>query len=102
MIAKRKLLALTAGLALAGFSTFASAQEIYIPLISKGYQHQFWQAVKQGADQAGKDFKVKVTFEGPESEQQVDKQIDMLAAALAKKPAAIGLAALDRRPPFHC
>ena len=97
MIAKRKLLALTAGLALAGFSTFASAQEIYIPLISKGYQHQFWQAVKQGADQAGKDFKVKVTFEGPESEQQVDKQIDMLAAALAKKPAAIGLAALDSK-----
>ena len=97
MIAKRKLLALTAGLALAGFSPFASAQDIYIPLISKGYQHQFWQAVKQGADQAAKDLKVKVTFEGPESEQQVDKQIDMLAAALAKKPAAIGLAALDSK-----
>ena len=82
---KRKLLALSAGLALAGFSTFASAQEIYIPLISKGFQHQFWQAVKQGADQAAKDYKVKVTFEGPETEQQVDKQIDMLSAALAKK-----------------
>jgi ribose transport system substrate-binding protein len=93
MIAKRKLLALTAGLALAGFSTFASAQEIYIPLISKGFQHQFWQAVKQGADQAAKDYKVKVTFEGPETEQQ----IDMLSAALAKKPAAIGFAALDSK-----
>lgn len=50
MNAKRKLLALTAGLALAGFSSFASAQELYIPLVSKGFQHQFWQAVKQGAD----------------------------------------------------
>jgi ribose transport system substrate-binding protein len=97
MNAKRKLLALTAGLALAGFSSFAQAQEIYIPLISKGFQHQFWQAVKQGADQAAKDYKVKVTFEGPETEQQVDKQIDMLSAALAKKPAAIGLAALDSK-----
>ena len=80
---KRKLLGLTAALALAGMGTLASAQEIYIPLISKGFQHQFWQAVKQGADQAGKDYKVKVTFEGPETEQQVDKQIDMLSAALA-------------------
>jgi ribose transport system substrate-binding protein len=98
MNAKRKLLALTAGLTLAGFTSFASAQqEIYIPLISKGFQHQFWQAVKQGADQAAKDYKVKVTFEGPETEQQVDKQIDMLTAALAKKPAAIGFAALDSK-----
>ena len=97
MIAKRKLLALTASLALAGLSSLAQAQEIYIPLISKGFQHQFWQAVKQGADQAAKDYKVKVTFEGPETEQQVDKQIDMLSAALAKKPAAIGFAALDSK-----
>ncbi|HEY8906532.1 MAG TPA: ABC transporter substrate-binding protein, partial [Rhodoferax sp.] len=73
------------------------AQEIYIPLISKGFQHQFWQAVKQGADKAGNDYKVKVTFEGPETEQQVDKQIDMLSAALAKKPSAIGFAALDSK-----
>ena len=97
MNAKRKLLALTAGLALAGFSSFATAQEIYIPMISKGFQHQFWQAVKQGADQAAKDYKVKITFEGPETEQQVDKQIDMLSAAMAKKPAAIGFAALDSK-----
>jgi ribose transport system substrate-binding protein len=54
MNTKRTLLALTAGLALAGFTSFASAQEVYIPLVSKGFQHQFWQAVKQGADQAAK------------------------------------------------
>ena len=85
------------GIALMGLSGLGMAQDIYIPLISKGFQHQFWQAVKQGADQAGKDYKVKVTFEGPETEQQVDKQIDMLSAALAKKPQAIGFAALDSK-----
>jgi ribose transport system substrate-binding protein len=69
--------------------------KIYIPLISKGFQHQFWQAVKSGADKAAEEFGVEVTFEGPDSEAQVDRQIDMLAAALAKKPAAIGFAALD-------
>jgi len=75
----------------------ASAQETYIPLISKGFQHQFWQAVKAGADQAAKDLKVKVTFEGPETEAMVDKQIDMLSAALAKHPKALGFAALDSK-----
>ncbi len=87
-------LASSAGLALAGS---ALAQEVYIPLVSKGFQHQFWQAVKQGAEQAGKDLKVKVSFEGPETEAMVDKQIDMLSAALAKKPQAIGFAALDSK-----
>nr|WP_245200280.1 ABC transporter substrate-binding protein [Herbaspirillum sp. LeCh32-8] len=78
-------------------SAGAQAQEVYIPLISKGFQHQFWQAVKAGAEQAAKDYKVKVSFEGPETEAMVDKQIDMLSAALAKKPQAIGFAALDSK-----
>ena len=69
----------------------------YIPLISKGFQHQFWQAVKQGAEQAAKVYDVNITFEGPESESMVDKQIEMLQAALDKKPNAIGLAALDSK-----
>ena len=81
--------------ALIGFAGPAAAQETYIPLISKGFQHQFWQAVKAGAEQAAKDYNVRITFEGPDSETMVDKQIDMLSAALAKNPKAIGFAALD-------
>jgi ribose transport system substrate-binding protein len=98
---KKKMLSIAMGLGLGlsvGFAgTASAADEIYIPLISKGFQHQFWQAVKSGADQAAKDLNVKVTFEGPETEAMVDKQIDMLSAALAKKPAAIGFAALDSK-----
>ena len=97
---KKKMLSLAIGLGLGasiGFSGTVSAEEVFVPLISKGFQHQFWQAVKSGADQAGKDLNVKVTFEGPESEAMVDKQIDMLSAALAKKPSAIGFAALDSK-----
>ncbi len=71
--------------------------EIYIPVISKGFQHQFWQAVKKGAMQAGIDYGVSVTFEGPETEAMVDKQIEMLEAALSKNPSAICLAALDSK-----
>ncbi|ASS92324.1 ABC transporter substrate-binding protein [Aeribacillus pallidus] len=67
----------------------------YIAIVSKGFQHQFWQAVKKGAEQAAKEFDVEITFEGPESESQVDKQIEMLRTAIDKKPDAIGFAALD-------
>ena len=88
---------IAAGFLLAAFAGGAAAQQPYIPLISKGFQHQFWQAVKQGAEQAGKDFNAKITFEGPETEAMVDKQIDMLSATLAKHPNAIGFAALDSK-----
>ncbi len=71
--------------------------DTYIPIVSKGFQHQFWQTVKAGSEQAAKDFNVKVNFEGPESESQVDKQIEMLQAELDKKPSAICLAALDSK-----
>jgi ribose transport system substrate-binding protein len=95
---KRRALNIALGLSAAfGLGAPAAAQEVYIPLVSKGFQHQFWQAVKQGAEQAAKDLNVKVTFEGPETEAMVDKQIDMLSAALAKNPKALGFAALDSK-----
>lgn len=95
MINRRTLMGAISAMALMGASLPALAQDMYIPLISKGFQHQFWQAVKAGADKAAAEFGVQVTFEGPDTEAQVDRQIDMLAAALAKNPAAIGFAALD-------
>ena len=97
MLHRKSLLLAASVTAFLGFGQVVKAEEMYIPLISKGFQHQFWQAVKQGAEQAAKDYKVKITFEGPESETMVDKQIDMLTSALAKKPAAIGFAALDSK-----
>ncbi len=71
--------------------------DTYIPVISKGFQHQFWQAVKAGSEQAAKDYNVRITFEGPENESQVDKQMEMLQTALDKKPKAICFAALDSK-----
>ena len=73
------------------------AEKIYIPVISKGFQHQFWQAVKQGSEQAASDLGVEITFEGPETEAMVDKQVEMFQTALDKKPAAICLAAVDSK-----
>lgn len=96
MFTRRTLFGAAAALALAAGPTSLMAQDkMLVPLISKGFQHQFWQAVKAGADKAGEELGVEVTFEGPDNETQVDKQLDMLSAALANKPAALGFAALD-------
>lgn len=75
--------------------TAATSEELFIPLISKGFQHQFWQAVKLGAEQAAEELGVTITFEGPASESEVQAQLDMLQAALDKDPDAIGYATLD-------
>jgi ribose transport system substrate-binding protein len=97
-MSKRKLIAVAVGVsAMVGAIGLAHADEPYIPLISKGFQHQFWQAVKAGAEQSAKENNVRITFEGPETEAMVDKQVDMLSAALAKKPQALGIAALDSK-----
>lgn len=96
MFTRRAMLGAISAAAFVASGMAASAQDkMYIPLISKGFQHQFWQAVKAGADKAAAELDVEVTFEGPDNETMVDRQIDMLAAALAKKPAALGFAALD-------
>jgi ribose transport system substrate-binding protein len=78
-------------------TTSTTNETILIPLVSKGFQHQFWQAVKLGAEQAAAEYGVEITFEGPDTEAQVDKQLDMLDAALAKNPQALCLAALDSK-----
>ncbi|KJK11430.1 LacI family transcriptional regulator [Terrabacter sp. 28] len=69
----------------------------YIAIVSKGFQHQFWQAVKKGAEQEAAKEGATITFEGPATEKEVEAQITMLTNAIAKKPAAIGFAALDSK-----
>jgi ribose transport system substrate-binding protein len=99
------LIGLCAAIALCGAFTSCNrtAQkvgDVYIPIVCKGFMHQFWVAVKSGVDQAAADLKaqgidISYTFEGTENETMVDKQMEMLQAALGKNPVAIGFAALD-------
>ena len=58
-----------------------------IAVVAKGETHAFWQAVKAGAEQAGKDYGYNVTFRGPtaESEEYVNQQREMVQAALNTK-----------------
>lgn len=74
-----------------------SADQPYIAIVSKGFQHQFWQAVKKGAEQEAAKQGARITFEGPATETEVEAQMNMLTTALAKSPDAIGFAALDSK-----
>ena len=72
-------------------------EQPYIAIVSKGFQHQFWQAVKKGAEQEAAKQGARITFEGPPTEQDVEAQVTMLTNALTKKPDALGFAALDSK-----
>jgi ribose transport system substrate-binding protein len=105
MMKKRLLTAIVAAaalsLAVAGCAPSAggdggdSDEQLYIALVSKGFQHQFWQAVKAGAEQAAAEFDVEVTFEGAATEGSVEQQIQLLQTVIDKHPDAIGFAAID-------
>lgn len=70
--------------------------DLNIQMVAKGFQHQFWQVVKKGAEAAKADLGVgTMDFDGPEGESAINTQVEMLKAALAKNPNAIALAALD-------
>lgn len=67
----------------------------YIAVICKGSQHEFWKTVEQGARDAGEELDIRITFEAPEDESQIDVQIDMVEEAIENHADAIVLAPLD-------
>ncbi len=73
----------------------ADEGKLYIPVMAKGFQHQFWQAVKAGADAAAADLGVEIYFDGPASETEIAAQVNMVKQEMAKNPQAMALAALD-------
>lgn len=75
--------------------TDTASGDMSIYIVSKGFQHQYWQAVLKGAEEAAKELGVTIDFKGPDTESDIAQQVQMLNNALNNKPAAIGLAALD-------
>ncbi len=68
----------------------------FIPVLPLGVAHQFWQAVKSGAEQAAQEYGVYIVFDGPEEETMVDKQVDILRANLTDENLiAVTMAAID-------
>lgn len=68
---------------------------MHFEIVSKGFQHQYWQAVYKGAQNKSKELGVTMNFVGPNSESDIADQVQMLNNAINANPSAIGLAALD-------
>jgi ribose transport system substrate-binding protein len=91
------LMALTLGACGSSGKSGSGSAKPYIAIVSKGFQQQFWQAVKKGAEQEAAREGARITFVGPPSESDVEQQVTMLTNALAKNPKALGFAALDSK-----
>jgi ribose transport system substrate-binding protein len=76
-------------------TTDAPKGDLSIEIVSKGFQHQYWQAVKKGSEQKAAELGVTINFVGPNSESDIADQVQMLNNAINKSPAVIALAALD-------
>lgn len=73
----------------------ADTSEMSFEIVSKGLQHEYWQAVKQGVESKAAELGVSVNFVGPDSESNFDQQQSQMENAVNANPTAIGLAALD-------
>ena len=89
----KKMLAIVLALMLVLSATAAFAAEYEI--VSKGFQHQYWQAVLKGAEQKAAELGVEINFVGPANESAYDEQLSQLNSAINAAPKAIGLAALS-------
>lgn len=77
----------------------------YISIIGRFSGDSYWKEVEAGAKQAVADLnemlgykgdqKIKLTFSAPENRDDVNEQVNILDEELARKPIAIGIAAID-------
>ena len=98
---KRRILGFALAAALIGSTlgvTVAHAADysgLKIEIVSKGFQHQYWQAVLKGAENKAAELGCEINFVGPANESAYDEQLSQLNSAIAAAPNAIGLAALS-------
>ncbi|WP_334195711.1 substrate-binding domain-containing protein, partial [Muricomes intestini] len=69
-------------------SSSKAKEDLSIEIVSKGFQHQYWQAVLKGSTQKADELGVKINFVGPNSESDIADQVQMLQSAINAQPDA--------------
>ncbi len=73
--------------------------DVTIEIVAKGFQHDFWKAVKLGTEQAAADLGLAGTnFVGPQNESAVAEQVEQLNNAINKNRARSASQLLIRIP----
>lgn len=90
---RRACLSALAGLTLAACG---KRKRRAIAVIPKATSHMFWLTVQQGAFDAGREFNVDILWNGPASETDFSRQIQIMDSMIAQHVDGIALAAGDR------
>lgn len=83
------------GAALYRVNNPVDTDRLSVAVVAKGYASPFWDTVRRGAMQAGTELGVTVSFNGPDNESDVNRQVDQLNMAFVRAPSALVFAALD-------
>jgi ribose transport system substrate-binding protein len=67
-----------------------------IAVVPKSNSHMFWQTTRAGALAAGREFGVEILWNGPASETDYSRQIQIVDAMIARRVDGIAVAASDR------
>jgi ribose transport system substrate-binding protein len=68
-----------------------------IAVIPKAVSHLFWVSVHKGAVQAGRKFDVEILWNGPPTETEFTRQIQIVDSMIAQRVDGIALAAAERK-----
>ena len=74
-----------------------SGDQVKVAYIVKAMTDQFWIDMKAGAEKAAKEKNVELSFQAPEKETDVEKQIQMVENAIVSQVDAIILSAADSK-----
>lgn len=80
---------------LAASALVASAEELTIAVIPKATTHSYWKAAQAGAERAGKEFGVKIEWQGPLDDSKIADQIGIFNNLAASGMSGILLAPCD-------
>ena len=71
------------------------AEKYKVAVIAKSTESAFWKSVFAGANAAGTEYNVELTFQGPETEEDYEAQNRMIGQAVEDGAAAIVFSAVD-------
>ncbi|MBK9166463.1 MAG: substrate-binding domain-containing protein [Bryobacterales bacterium] len=67
-----------------------------VGVVPKATSHVFWQSVQAGALAAGQEFDVRIEWNGPPSETEFSRQIQIVDSLVARRVDGLAVAAADR------
>jgi ribose transport system substrate-binding protein len=69
---------------------------LHFEILVKSFQSTYWQAAAQGVEQKAEELGVTCNTVGPDSESDIEDQMELLQKAIESNPDGIGLAACDQ------